>query len=208
MTAIPQKTRFTPAEYYLREQKAEFKSDYYTGEIFAMAEGTIRHCQICTNLIREVGNRLKGTPCWAFESNLRLAIKASGLRCHPDVTVFCGQFEKDIEDPTDETVTNPTVIFEVLSPSTEAYDRGLKAESFRQITSLRSYVFVSQSNAHIEWYLRQPDGSWLFREVKGLDESLSIPDIKDRASAEGSFRSRGVSDRTVTRLVIPHPPSR
>src|SRR4051812_24533660 len=113
--------RYTPQEYYVLERAAAYKSDYYKGEIFAMSGGTVAHSRISSNLVREVGNRLKGSPCDAYESNLRLKVKATGLRCYPDASVYCGKLERDPEDSSGETVTNPTVLFEVLSPSTEAY---------------------------------------------------------------------------------------
>src|SRR5436190_2986106 len=118
--------RFTPAEYYRMERDAPYKSDYYTGEIFAMAGGTARHSLICSNHVRELGNRLIDTPCVVYESNLRLKVKATGLRTYPATSVYCDPMERDEEDPYAETYTNPSVLFEVLSKSTEGYDRGLK----------------------------------------------------------------------------------
>src|SRR5260370_5312452 len=118
---LPKQTkRYTPAEYYELERKADYKSDYYDGEIFGMAGGTERHSLICTNVGGEIRQRLKGTPCAAYESNLRLKVKATGLRTYPDVSVYCGELERDPDDPQGETMTNPTLLFEVLSPSTEA----------------------------------------------------------------------------------------
>ena len=176
--AVPvKKHRMTVEEYYRQERAAEFKSDYYDGEIFAMSGGTIRHSQITSNLVREVGIRLKGTPCRTLESNLRLSIQKTGLRCYPDMSVYCGPFEKDPEDSSGETVTNPTVIFEVLSQSTEAYDRGVKSNNYRQIKSLQAYALVSQTNPQVEVFFRQPDNSWLLRDFKESD-ILSIPAIK------------------------------
>ena len=169
--------RFTPQEYYDLERTAEYKSDYYDGEIFAMSGGTSRHSRICANVSREVGNRLKGTPCAEYESNLRLKVKATGLRTYPDVSVYCGPLEYDEEDKDGETVTNPTILFEVLSPSTEAYDRGFKSANYRRIETLQAYVLVSQDTAHAEIYQRQADGSWRFSEVRGTDAVLSLPPI-------------------------------
>jgi Uma2 family endonuclease len=168
---------YAPQEYYRIEREASHKSHFYSGEIFAMAGGTVLHSLICSNVIGEIGNRLKGKPCAAYESNLRLKIKSTGLRCYPDASVFCGPFEFDPEDSNQETVTNPTVLFEVLSPSTEAYDRGFKANNYRQLESLRAYVLISQIEAHAEIYTRQTDGSWSLREAKGLDATLSISSI-------------------------------
>jgi Uma2 family endonuclease len=176
--SVPQRIRrFTPKEYYDLEHKAEYKSDYYDGEIFAMAGGTSRHSLICTNLIRRVGNRLDRSPCAVYESNLRFKVMATGLRTYPDVSVYCGPLKRDDDDPYEETYINPTVVFEVLSKSTEGYDRGFKAESYRQVESLKAYVLVSQESPHAEIFERQPDGSWLLREARGLDATLAIPAI-------------------------------
>ncbi len=177
MTLAQPIKRYTPQEYYDLERAAEYKSDFYAGEIFAMAGGSVRHSLICTNLLREVGNRLKGTPCVAYESNLRLKNKVTGLRNYPDASVFCGPLEYDEEDPYTETVTNPTVLFEVLSRSTEAYDRGFKAEQYRRIPSLRAHVLVSQKEPHVEIFFRQPAGPWLFQEESGMTATLTIPAI-------------------------------
>src|SRR3954467_5527896 len=109
MTVAQPVTRFTPAEYYRLEREATYKSDYYKGEIFAMSGGTSRHSLICANLTRELGNRLKGTPCATYEANLRVKIKSTGLRTYPDASVFCSPLERDDEDSLGETCTNPTV---------------------------------------------------------------------------------------------------
>jgi Uma2 family endonuclease len=176
--ALPQPVkRYTPQEYYALEHEAEYKSDYYRGEIFNMSGGTANHSLISANVTREVGNHLKGKPCRAYESNLRLAILATGLRCYPDVSVYCGPLEFDPEDRSTGTATNPTLLFEVLSKSTEGYDRGLKAENYRRIESLRAYVLVSQVNAHVEIYERQAGGQWLLRDANGLDAVLKLPAI-------------------------------
>ena len=124
-----------------------------------------------------MGNRLKGGLCAVYESNLRLKVQATGLRCYPDMGVYCGPLERDQEDPSGETVTNPTVIFEVLSKSTEGYDRGLKFESYRQIPTLKAYVLVSQVAAHVEVNEPSADGSWILRDVKGIEAMLTVPGI-------------------------------
>lgn len=177
--SLPQRVkRFTPREYYELGHEADYKSDYYDGEIFAMAGGTSRHSLICSNITREVGNRVKRTPCAVYESNLRLKAKATGLRTYLDASVYCGPLERDEGDPYEETYTNPTVVFEVLSKSTEGYDRGLKSESYRQIETLKAYVLVSQESPHVEIFERQADGSWRLRETRGLDTTLAIPAIQ------------------------------
>ncbi|MDB5320068.1 MAG: hypothetical protein JWN40_1699 [Phycisphaerales bacterium] len=170
--------RYTPEEYYALERPADYKSDYYQGEIFAMAGGTARHSLITSNIAGEVRQRLKGKPCRAYESNLRMAVLATGLRTYPDVAVYCGPLIFDKADNAGETAVNPTVLFEVLSKSTEAYDRGLKSENYRRVESLRAYVLVSQDAPHAEIYERQAGGSWLLREVNTVEAVLSIPALE------------------------------
>lgn len=166
--------RFTPAEYYALEREAAYKSDYYNGEIFAMAGGSAVHSLICTNIVREMSGRLKNTPCTTYESNLRLKVKATGLRCYPDASVYCEPLERDPDDSAGETHVNPTVLFEVLSKTTGGYDRGFKAENYRRIAALKAYVFVSQESPHIEIYERQFDGTWVLREARGIDATIRL----------------------------------
>jgi Uma2 family endonuclease len=169
--------RYTPQEYYALEREAAYKSDYYDGEIFAMSGGSSRHSLIAVNIAGELRQRLKGKPCAPYEANQRLKVLATGLRTYPDVSVFCGKMEYDAEDAQKETATNPTVLFEILSPSTEAYDRGLKAEHYRRIESLRTHVLVSQDAPHVEVFERQGDGSWRFSEVRGREAVVALPSI-------------------------------
>jgi Uma2 family endonuclease len=169
--------RYTPEEYYILEREAQYKSDYYAGEIFAMSGGSSRHSLIVMNIGGELRQQLKGKPCAPYDSNQRLKVKATGLRAYPDVSVYCGPLQYDDEDPQSETAVNPTVLFEVLSPSTEAYDRGFKSENYRKIASLRAYVLVAQETPHIEVYERQADNSWLLREEDRLDGVVHPPAI-------------------------------
>ncbi|MCB1091753.1 MAG: Uma2 family endonuclease [Verrucomicrobiae bacterium] len=177
-SAAEDRSRITPEEYYRIERDAAEKSDWYDGEMFNMAGGTTNHSRIKMNLSGLLHAQLKGKPCEPLDSDQRLLIQTTGLRTYPDATIYCGPIEYDTEDPVKETATNPTVIFAVLSDSTEAYDRGLKAESYRRLPSLQSYLLISQHHAHIEQFERQPDGSWRFHEVKGLDAEMRIPSVK------------------------------
>lgn len=169
--------RFTPEEYYLLEREASYRSDFYDGEIFAMAGGTSRHSVIAVNIAGELRQQLKGKPCAPYESNQRLLVKATGLRVYPDVSVYCGPLEYDEHDPGSETATNPTLLFEILSRTTEAYDRGFKTENYRRIATLRAYLLISQQSPHVEIYERQNDGAWMFREERQLDASLQLSAI-------------------------------
>ena len=191
MTAVPKKY-YTPAEYYELEAKADYKSDYYNGEIYpcgevgpdgqliSMAGGSVRHSLICMNVGGELRQALKGGPCKVVESNVRLRILATGLRTYPDVSVYCGQRQHDSEDPAGQTLLNPTVLFEVLSPSTEGYDRGIKASHYRRIESLRVLALVSQTSPHVELHVRGDDGKWVIEEREGMDAVIELGAISAR----------------------------
>ncbi len=206
--------RFTPAEYYALEREAAYKSDYYNGEIFAMASGTSVHSLICSNVVGELNGRLRKTPCTTYESNLRLKVKATGLRCYPDANVYCEPLERDPDDSAGETYVNPTVLFEVLSKTTDGYDRGFKAENYRRIAALKAYVFISQESPHIEIYERQLDGTWVLRErAESTQQSvwlLSTSICRSRRSTSasnflpipGSRRTRRRIERHPARLSI------
>jgi Uma2 family endonuclease len=178
MSSLPQATRrYTPAEYYELERAAAYKSDYYEGELFSTAGGTGEHSLITGNVIIAVGIRLRGGPCTVRESNLRVKVMATGLRTYPDVAVYCGPVEYDPDDPERTTALNATVIFEVLSPSTEAYDRGFKAQNYRRLDSLRAYVLVAQDIPHVEVHQRQADGGWAIRDARELDGAVRIESL-------------------------------
>ena len=193
MSAI-EKPHFTPQEYYQRERLAEHKSEYLNGEIVAMAGSSTRHSLINMNLLGELRRALKGKPCAPYTSDQRLKVKATGLRTYPDASVYCGKLAYDEEERQSETAINPIAVFEVLSPSTEAYDRGAKASHYRKIESLRAYVLVSQEQPQVEMYFIEEGKGWQFVEVAGLDGVLSIPalgldlslaEIYDRVIWEG-----------------------
>lgn len=176
--ALPKTVKsYTPDEYYVLERAAEYKSEYFQGEIFAMSGSTTRHAMVGTNLLVELGIQLKGKRCSPINSDQRIKVEATGLRTYPDVSVFCGSKEYDAEDSQRDTATNPTMLFEVLSESTEGYDRGTKAEHYRRIPSLQGYALLSQEKAHIELFERQEDGSWRLTEATGLESSIALPCI-------------------------------
>jgi len=177
MSHAQQVRRYTPDEYYRLEVQADYRSEYYDGEIFAMAGGSIRHSRISGNIYRHLANKLEGAPCVPFGSDLKLKVKATGLRTYPDVSVYCGKPELDPDDPARQTYMNPTVLAEVLSPRTEQYDRGTKSVHYRRIESLKTILLVSQNEARVEVHVRQPDGSWSLREYEGMDQMLPLEAI-------------------------------
>jgi len=177
MSTAP-KQRFTPQEYLALERAAASKSEYFGGEIFAMAGASREHSLIASNLVRELGDQLRETPCEVHGSDLRVKVAATGLYTYPDVTIACGELHFD--DESNDTLLNPRVIFEVLSPSSEAYDRGKKFDHYRQMPALTEYVLVSQSEPLVERYVRQPDGSWRLTVFKGLAAAFDLESVPCR----------------------------
>lgn len=147
------KPHFTPQEYLTLERKSPTRNEYFRGEIFAMAGASREHSLIGANITREVGNQILDRPCESYSNDMRVRVDATGLYTYPDVVVVCG--EPEFQDREVDTLLNPTVIFEVLSESTEAYDRGVKFGHYRKIPSLREYVMVSQDRMLVERYTRR-----------------------------------------------------
>jgi Uma2 family endonuclease len=171
-----QKPYLTATEYLAIERQAETRSEYLDGEMFAMAGTSLSHSTIVGNLVGELRQQVKKQPCRVCPSDLRVHIPATGLYTYPDVVVVCG--EPKLEDDQFDTLLNPTLIAEVLSPNTEAYDRGKKFEHYRSIDSLAEYLLVSQDEPRIEQYLRQDGSHWLFTAVTGLDNRITLPSIQ------------------------------
>jgi Uma2 family endonuclease len=161
--------RLTLAEYFRLEQDTSERHEFRDGEAVAMSGGTGEHSLIIANLIGEVRNRLKGKPCRVYDSNLRIAVDRGARYVYPDASVICGPVEYDPADTARHTATNPRVIVEVLSPSTEGYDRGEKFRRYLKVPGFEEYVLVSQAVPVVEIYTRQGDGSWAFRVFDGMD---------------------------------------
>ena len=169
------KQTMTPEEYLRQERKAPFKSEYYAGEVFAMAGASPRHVLITTNTAASLVPQLKGRPCFVFTADLRVKVSAARLYTYPDVVVVCGR--PRYEDRQKDTLLNPTVLVEVLSDSTEAYDRGEKFGMYRTLESLTDYLLISQTHAMIEHFLRQPNGQWLLTNSRSMDAIATIESI-------------------------------
>jgi Uma2 family endonuclease len=173
---------YSPEQYLALERAALTKSEYLDGKIYPMA-GTIhgmagaseQHDLIVTNLIGELRTQLKGRPCRTYPSDMRVEVGQSGLFTYPDVSVVCGS--PRLHDTIGDMLQNPNVIFEVLSPTTEAYDRGAKFAQYRRIDSLTDYVLVSTLEPRIEHFVRQPDDRWLLSETVDLSASIVIESI-------------------------------
>jgi Uma2 family endonuclease len=169
--------RFTIADYLRLEATASERHEYRNGRIVAMAGGSPEHSLIIANIIRELGNGLKGKPCRVYESNLRVRIPRTPLYTYPDASVICGDTEFDPQDPQRRTATNPRVIVEVLSPTTEADDRGDKFRRYLTLESMQEYVLVSQSVPWINTFNRLGDGTWRFATFSGLDGRLRLSSV-------------------------------
>lgn len=174
MPVASPKTRYTAEEYLALERKAEFKSEFVNGMIIALAGTTRRHNLIAGNVFGELRAQLRGRNCEVYMSDIRLKVDPTGLYTYPDVLVACGDIR--FEDQHVDTLLNPSVIIEVLSPSTEAYDRGEKFVHYRRLESLREYVLVSQDKVRIESYVRQ-GAQWLLSEASGPDETVRLESI-------------------------------
>jgi len=170
---------FTPEEYLDLERSSEIRHEYLDGFVYAMAGESPAHSTICFNLAVTVGTQVKDTPCRGFSPNMKVRAGKSGLYAYPDLMIVCG--EPILHDERGDVIANPTVIFEVLSPSTEAYDRGEKFLRYRtEIETLQDYVLVAQDRPLIEHFSRQTDGAWLQSEINGLAGVLALPSIDCR----------------------------
>lgn len=169
---------WTPEQYLERERQAEGKSEYFSGEIFAMAGASREHNLIAGNASGELRARLKGRPCETYPSDMRVRVNATGLCTYPDVTVVCG--EPEFLDRSGDVLLNPRVIVEVLSESTEAYDRGEKFAHYRRVESLQDYLLIAQEKASVEHYARQPGDQWLLTVYTELSDSLILPSLDCR----------------------------
>jgi Uma2 family endonuclease len=168
------KQYITPEQYLELERQADTKSEYFAGEIFAMAGASPEHSLITVNVTIALGPQLRDTPCTMYNNDMKVRV-TEDLYVYPDVTVVCGEAQFAGEER--EVLLNPTLIVEVLSPSTEAWDRGGKFEQYRQRESLHEYVLVAQDRPHVERFARQADGQWLLTEVNGSVAILALPSI-------------------------------
>lgn len=168
------RTRLTPEEYLALERAAEFKSEFFDGQIYAMTGASRVHCLITGNIAAALHTRLRGRACEAYISLMRVKVSPTGLYTYPDVTVVCG--EARFEDDQVDTLLNPTVIIEVLSESTEKYDRGQKFAHYRRLESLQEYLLIAQSQVRVERYARQGE-QWLLSEVSDRDGEVNLEAI-------------------------------
>jgi len=191
-TAAPAR-RLTPEEYLAQERRTAFKSEYRDGEIIAMAGASLAHIRINANLMRHLGNQLDGTPCEALGQDLKIRSLPTRYS-YPDVTIVCAELE--FLDENQDVITNPTVILEILSESTEAYDRGDKFLAYQQRASLQEYVLVAQDRISVEHYTRQGDGNvWLYERLDRPDARLRLPSVGAEVALSDVYRRVDVAQR-------------
>jgi Uma2 family endonuclease len=174
-------------EQYLRiEREAEIKSEFHDGRMYAMAGGSPNHALLTGSMIAVLYRQMPAG-CRTFSSDLRIKASPAGLYTYPDCSVICGELQFAGEEK--DVVTNPLLIVEVLSPSTEAYDRGRKFEMYRTISSFREYLLVHQDRRHVEHYSKQDDGSWVLREHSGAEGSVGIARLDVRITLAELYAS-------------------
>lgn len=176
----------TPSEFLAWEARQEQRHVYWDGEVFAMAGASLAHNRIVANLLQRLGERLRGRGCEALPSDLRVRLSATKF-CYPDVTVLCGPAQLVPDAP--DTLTNPSVVIEVISDATERFDRGEKFRSYRALSSIREVLFVSQDARTVEHFVRGGDAradgeTWVLRTyteglvpVLGPDTAIAIDDL-------------------------------
>ena len=174
MSAVPNR-RLSVADYLAVENAAEFRSEYYDGEMFAMAGASIPHNRICMRLSIAVGIQLRGRKCEPLGSDQRVKIQRKGIFTYPDLLIVCGEIQTAPDDPM--SILNPTAIVEIASPTTEGYDRGKKLRSYRLIPSLKEYVLISQDDAFCESFYKLADGTWAHAVYEGLEETLEFRSV-------------------------------
>lgn len=176
------KQKFTIEEYLEMENAGEEKYEYYKGEIFAMSGAKYKHNLISTRILTELGSKLKGKPCQPLGSDMRIHIPTNTLFTYPDVSVFCG--EPQFLNNDQYNLLNPSVIFEVLSPSTKNYDRGDMFNLYRDIPSLREYILVDSERVSIEAFYINANGHWELKEHKSINETLEVRTIAEALPLE------------------------
>jgi Uma2 family endonuclease len=178
---------YTYGEYLDLDEASNVKLEYYAGNIYAMAGGTPEHAALCLQVGSSLNVQLEGKPCRVYGSDLRVRVRATGLAAYPDISVVCGELERDPEGR--DTVLNPTLVVEVLSPSTADYDRGEKREHYQRIPSLREVVLVSHDRRRIEVFRREPK-AWSCQEA-GPGQSVVLDSISCRLDVDSLYDRAG-----------------
>jgi Uma2 family endonuclease len=190
MAALPD-FKWTEERYLAFERESDQKHEYLDGQIYALAGASPNHNRIVISTVGSLYNQLRARPCEVFSSDMRVKVSMTGLYTYPDISIVCGDAKFDSE--RGDTLLNPTVLIEVLSPSTESYDRGKKFKHYRTLESLREYLLIAQDSLAIDHYVRQADGHWLLTdisqphslvELRSIECTLLAADVYEKVSFE------------------------
>jgi Uma2 family endonuclease len=176
MVAVAKLPYVTPQEYLERERDAPYKSEYCEGVIYAMSGASEAHNIINSNVTGALWSQFRGRPCKVYSSDMKVFVNHTGLYTYPDVVALCGAAQ--FHDRQKDVLLNPDLIFEVLSPSTEAYDRGKKFNHYQSISTLVDYVLIVQERMCVERYQRQSDGSWRYTSHEDAEEVIRFTDLE------------------------------
>lgn len=168
-------THVTPEEYLAAERLSETRSEYLDGGVCPTTGGTANHIRIVSNITTELNTQLRGRRCDVFPIDMKVRLPDSQKFFYPDVAVVCGELQ--YHDDRKDIILNPVLIIEVLSPSTEAFDRGAKFQAYQTIESLKEYLLITRDTPRVEQYVRDEDGGWKYKSVAGLEGSLALPSV-------------------------------
>jgi len=179
------KTFITPEQYLEIERQAEIKSEYWQGEMFAMSGAAEPHNRLTSNISGQFYVQLRSSACSHYSNDMRVRVTATGLYTYPDIVVV--RSAPQLLDGRRDTLLNPTLIVEVLSPSTEAYDRGRKFEHYQSIDSLQQYLLVASERMHADLFTRQPDGLWLLKAAGSPEDIIELDSIGCRLTLRDTY---------------------
>jgi len=165
----------SPEEYLNIERRATYRSEYLNGEMFAMAGATRQHNRISSNVVSEINQHIKSRDCNVYSSDLRVHVPSTGYFTYPDIVITCGK--EEFTDAYNDVLVNPLVIMEILSDSTASIDRGKKFEQYRELASCVEYLLIEQRTPHIEQYILHDSQEWRYRDIRGIDEQVTIQAI-------------------------------
>jgi len=174
MSVRAKTNKYTPQQYLALEEKAEYRSEYWNGEIVAMSGATIDHQQIVSNLTEFLGAKIRGR-CRVFPSEMKVWVKKRDKFFYPDLTIICDQ--PDFYNNRRDTIINPKLLIEVLSKSTASFDRAEKFLSYQTFESLEEYVLISQEKALIEQFIKREDGNWIYKATIGMESAVTFPSV-------------------------------
>lgn len=184
--ALKQSPYFTVEEYLARERAADYKSEYFNGEIFAMAGASEPHVLIVNGIMARLYLQLEHRPCKVYSNDMRLKVSPTGLYTYPDVAVVCG--EAQFDDGELDTLLNPTLIVEVLSNSTESYDRTTKFEHYSKLESLQEYLLVARNRPRVELFTKQDEGRWILAAFENLEDVVQLASIGCELALKDIYR--------------------